>query len=113
MMTNSEKLWDGQALNEDDEETSGVFPSIRRPIVHIAVGELRTPGPRGEPTPVYATPYMEVGDERIRYSRDFYLGTSFPTGIIVAEGWEEELRESCVPEALIDACRAYLAGRAL
>jgi hypothetical protein len=113
MMTNSAQRWDEQVGDDNDEETSGVFPSIRRPIVHIAVGELRRPGSRGEPTPIYATPYMDAGNDRIRYARDFYLGTSFPTGIIVAVGWEEELREACVPEGLIDACRDYLAARAL
>ena len=67
----------------------------------------------GEPTPVYATPYIQEGKNRIRYAGDFYLGTSFPTGIIVADDWEDQMQSACVPEVLIAKCRAYLADRAL
>ena len=112
-MTSSEPGRDEQAWDESDEGTSSVFPSLHRPIVDVAVGELRSPGPKREPTPVYATPYMLAGKDRIRFARDFYLGTSFPTGIIAAEGWEDELRGACLPEGLIAKCRAYLATRAL
>lgn len=111
MMTSSEPRWDEQAWDDSDDAVSSVFPSL--PIVDVAVGELRSPGPKREPTPVYAAPYRLAGNGRIRFTRDFYLGTSFPTGIIAAEGWEDELRGACLPEGLIAKCRAYLAARAL
>jgi hypothetical protein len=113
MKASSERRWDEQASDEGSEETSGVFVSLHRPIVDVAVGELYSPGLNGEPTPVYATPYMQDGKNRIRYERDFYLGTSFPTGIIVANDWEDEMSGASVPEGLIAKCRAYLAERAL
>ena len=113
MKASSERRWDEQASDEDRGETSGVFVSLHRPIVDVAVGELYSPGLSGEPTPVYATPYMQDGKNRIRYAPDFYLGTRFPMGIIVAEDWEDEMSGACVPEALIAKCRTYLAERAL
>lgn len=113
MMTSSKRGWDEQAWDDSDEGATSVFPSLHRPIVDIAVGELRSPGPTREPTPVYAAPYRLDGTDRIRFARDFYLGTSFPTGIIAAEGWEDELRGACLPEGLIAKCRAYIAARAL
>jgi hypothetical protein len=113
MRASSEQRWDEQAADEDSEETSGVFPSLRGPIVNVAVGELTSPGVTGEPTPVYATLYTQDGKNRVRYARDFYLGTSFPTGIIVADDWEDEMASASVPEGLIAKCRAYLVERAL
>ena len=113
MKASSERRWDDQASDEGSDETSGVFEKLCRPIVDVTVGERCSPGVTGEPTPVYATPYMQDGKNRIRYERDFYLGTSFPTGIIVANDWEDEMSGASVPEGLIAVCRAYLAERAL
>jgi hypothetical protein len=98
---------------EHEEESSGVFSVLRRPVADIAIGEMGGSGPAEEPAPVYAVPYVLAGKDRVRYTRDYYLGTRFVTGIIPAEGWEDEMRADGVPDLMIAKCRAHLFDHAL
>jgi hypothetical protein len=104
--------WDEETC--DEQETSGVFTMLRQPVADIAVGEMYgVAGPDAEPAPVYAAPYVLAGKDRVRFARDFYLGTRFVTGILPAEGWEDEMRAEGIPERMIGKCRAHLAEHAI
>jgi hypothetical protein len=59
------------------------------------------------PKPIYAAVTAQ-GQER-RY----YLGTRFVEGIIVAEGWREELERDGVAPEQIEAAASWLAARCL
>ena len=105
----SDQGWDV----EQDEESSGVFSVLRRPVADVAIGEMGRSRTAGEPAPVYAVPYVLAGKDRVRYTRDYYLGTRFVTGIIPAEGWDDEMKADGVPASLIAKCRAHLIEHAL
>lgn len=98
---------------EVHDEVSAVHSSMRLMRVSVAIGAMG-PGEGGdEPAAVYASPYVMMDSERIRIASDYYLGTRFPTGLVPAEGWEDEMLRDGVPPFVVDACRAYVAQHAL
>lgn len=101
-----------RSADNDDQEDSGVFVSRSRMALDVAIGELRA-STVGEPSPIYATPYVRSGRQRARYTRDYCLGVRFATGVIAAEGWDDEMTGDGVPEFVIERCREYLAGHAM
>jgi hypothetical protein len=68
---------------------------------------VRLVGDITAPKPIYATVTVQ-GKER-----HYYLGTRFVEGIIVAEGWREELERDGVAQAQIEAAASWLAARCL
>lgn len=97
----------GALADNDSEEDSGVFVSRSRWALDVAIGELHAG--TGDPSPIYATPYVRTGRERTRYTRDYCLGVRFPTGVIATDGWEIEMARDGVPGFVIDKCHDYLA----
>jgi hypothetical protein len=100
------------AANDHEQEDSGVFVSRSLLALDVAIGELRAGAP-GNPAPIYATPFVRQGRERMRYTRDYCLGVRFATGIIPAEGWEIEMARDGVPAFVLERCREYLAEHAI
>jgi hypothetical protein len=114
-MTSSQKQIDTQRPEPaaDEAEDSGVFVSRSLLVLDVAIGALRAGGLLFEPVPIYATPFVRSGKDRIRYARDYCVGVRFPTGVIAADGWEAEMIRDGMPAFVIDRCRAYLAEHAL
>src|SRR5262245_45642096 len=77
-------------------------------VVDVAIGDPESAEVEDDPSAIYATPYVLVDGERVRYARTYYLGTRFVNGVIAAEGWEQEMGGDGIPEFLIDRCRSYL-----
>jgi hypothetical protein len=97
-------------------ETSDEVTSVRRSLRMIADVDIEhRDGDRGpfDPCAVYATPRLLVSGQRIRYTRAYFLGTRFPTGIVPSATWEAEMRADCVAGRLIERCRSYLRARSL
>jgi hypothetical protein len=103
----TDETWD------DEEPISGVFAVAHLLSFDVAVGTRHYLAADHEPTPVYALPFMMLGRHRVPYPQSYYLGTRFVTGMIAAEGWEDEMRCDGLPEAMIVKCRCYLEARAL
>lgn len=98
---------------EGDEEVSGIHPSMPLMLTNIAIGAMGGEALSDEPVAVYATQYVVMGGKRVRYARDYYLGTRFTTGVIPSEGWDDEMHGDGVSAFMIDECREYLAVHAL
>lgn len=96
----------------DDAEDSGVFVSRSPVALDVAIGALRASA-LGEPTPIYASPYVRCGRDRTRYTRDYCLGVRFTAGVIATETWEAEMSQDGLPPFVIERCREYLAEHAM
>ena len=88
---------------EDDDPISAIRER-RGSEVTIIVGR----DPTERPAPLYAVAAISYGEGAFK---TFYLGVLFPSGVLVAQNWERDMRRQRVHPTAIAFARAWLEER--